>query len=282
MVDWLQVMRMDKAKTGALIAAARKERNMTQRELAAALHVSDRAVSKWERGAGFPDISLLEPLADALGLGVLDLLRGERTEERAPAGEQQVREALQILESEVRKRFRRFREIAMPIVGAAMIALFLWGGCAWASTGGDINPREDSRTIGAGYENNCKGLGSWGDGISRIEVSSPQIYAVLTEQEQIDALLETLSRLEVHGQYREWDRPGPLDHSFTVTVDGWTSWTEADGSTHTESQDFLLTFPAFSFCYEGEAPPFLYEAEIDGKDAWTVLRAELEKMTGLT
>ena len=50
---------------------------MTQKELAAALHVSDRAVSTWERGAGFPDISLLEPLADTLGLGVLDLLRGE-------------------------------------------------------------------------------------------------------------------------------------------------------------------------------------------------------------
>ena len=69
---------MDRTKTGALIAAARKEQNKTQKELAAALHVSDRAVSKWERGAGFPDISLLEPLADALGLGVLDLLRGER------------------------------------------------------------------------------------------------------------------------------------------------------------------------------------------------------------
>ena len=41
---------MDKAKTGALIAAARKEKNLTQRELAAALHVSDRAISKWEHG----------------------------------------------------------------------------------------------------------------------------------------------------------------------------------------------------------------------------------------
>ena len=40
---------MDRTKTGALIAAARKEQNMTQKELAAALHVSDRAVSKWER-----------------------------------------------------------------------------------------------------------------------------------------------------------------------------------------------------------------------------------------
>ena len=41
---------MDSLKTGELIAAARKEKNMTQRELASTLHVSDRAVSKWERG----------------------------------------------------------------------------------------------------------------------------------------------------------------------------------------------------------------------------------------
>ena len=95
---------MDKAKTGALIAAARKEKDMTQKELAAALHVSDRAVSKWERGAGFPDISLLEPLADALGLGVLDLLRGERTEEEP---ESTVRQALTFLARQARERTRR-------------------------------------------------------------------------------------------------------------------------------------------------------------------------------
>ena len=50
MLFWRQVMEMDKTKTGALIAAARKEKSMTQKELAKALHVSDRAVSKWERG----------------------------------------------------------------------------------------------------------------------------------------------------------------------------------------------------------------------------------------
>lgn len=93
---------MDRTKTGALIAAARKEQNMTQKELAAALHVSDRAVSKWERGAGFPDISLLEPLADALGLGVLDLLRGERgTAEVESDG--QVRGAVRIVVREANK-----------------------------------------------------------------------------------------------------------------------------------------------------------------------------------
>lgn len=81
MLYWAQVMHMNREKTGELIASARKERNMTQKELAQRLHVSDRAVSKWERGAGFPDVSLLEPLANALGLRVLDLLRGERVGE---------------------------------------------------------------------------------------------------------------------------------------------------------------------------------------------------------
>ena len=105
MVDWRQVMRMDKTRTGALIAAARKEKNMTQKELAAALHVSDRAVSKWERGAGFPDISLLEPLADTLGIGVLDLLRGEREAGAEP--EITVRQALAVLARQAKERTRR-------------------------------------------------------------------------------------------------------------------------------------------------------------------------------
>ena len=95
---------MDREKTGALIAAARREKNMTQKELAQALHVSDRAVSKWERGAGFPDVSLLEPLADALDLSVLDLLRGEET---ATEPEMTVRRAISLLLRQTRERTRR-------------------------------------------------------------------------------------------------------------------------------------------------------------------------------
>ena len=107
---------MDKAKTGALIAAARKEKDMTQRELAAALHVSDRAVSKWERGAGFPDISLLEPLADALGLDVLDLLQGERGTEPEP--ELTVRQALAFLARAV-----PFQTTLADFTGNALVTL---------------------------------------------------------------------------------------------------------------------------------------------------------------
>ena len=67
---------MDANKTGALIAAKRKEKGMTQRELAEKLHISNKAVSRWETGAGFPDVSLLEPLAEALGVTVTELLSG--------------------------------------------------------------------------------------------------------------------------------------------------------------------------------------------------------------
>lgn len=72
---------MELEKTGVLIAQARKERNLTQREVADALHVTVQAVSKWERGLSFPDVHLLEPLSEVLGLTVADLLSGERRKE---------------------------------------------------------------------------------------------------------------------------------------------------------------------------------------------------------
>lgn len=110
---------MDRAKTGALIAQARKEKNLTQKELAAQLHVSDRAVSKWERGAGFPDISLLEPLAAALELSVLDLLRGERTEETD--ARIAVAETLETVRQE-RRRVRRERLRLIPALLVLLLA----------------------------------------------------------------------------------------------------------------------------------------------------------------
>ena len=65
---------MDAKKFGTFIATLRKENNMTQVELAQKLQVTDKAVSKWERGLGFPDINTIEPLADALGVSVLEIM----------------------------------------------------------------------------------------------------------------------------------------------------------------------------------------------------------------
>lgn len=72
---------MDNMKTGALIAQMRKEKGMTQKALADSIGVSNAAVSKWETGKGFPDISMLEPLSNALGLTVSEILAGERLED---------------------------------------------------------------------------------------------------------------------------------------------------------------------------------------------------------
>ena len=63
--------------TGAIIKALREKHRMTQAELAARLCVSDKAVSKWETGRGFPDVSLLEPLGRALHVSVPELLCGQ-------------------------------------------------------------------------------------------------------------------------------------------------------------------------------------------------------------
>ena len=68
---------MDKYVTGAVIRKLRENKKMTQEELADTLFVSSKAVSKWETGQGFPDISLIEPLAKALGISVIELLSGE-------------------------------------------------------------------------------------------------------------------------------------------------------------------------------------------------------------
>ena len=73
---------MEKYVTGAVIRRLREEKGMTQEELAGRIHVSGKAVSKWETGRGYPDISLLEPLAGALGLSVIELLSGEDVRNR--------------------------------------------------------------------------------------------------------------------------------------------------------------------------------------------------------
>lgn len=67
---------MDQYITGTMIKRLREERRLTQAQLAEKLSVSDKAVSKWETGRGYPDITLIEPLASALGVSVIELFAG--------------------------------------------------------------------------------------------------------------------------------------------------------------------------------------------------------------
>lgn len=70
---------MDAEKTGLFIAKLRGELGLTQRELADRIGVTDKAVSKWERGRGFPDVAILEILSKELNVSITELMSGERS-----------------------------------------------------------------------------------------------------------------------------------------------------------------------------------------------------------
>ena len=77
---------MDCGKVGELILRLRKERGMTQKQLAGRLGISDKTVSKWERGGGCPDVSLLADLSGVLGVDLTALLRGDLSPAEKPGG----------------------------------------------------------------------------------------------------------------------------------------------------------------------------------------------------
>mgnify|MGYP003231980341 CR=1 FL=1 len=68
---------MDCGKVGELIRQRRMEKQLTQKQLADAMNISDKTVSKWERGLGCPDVSLLPELADLLGMNIKEILTGD-------------------------------------------------------------------------------------------------------------------------------------------------------------------------------------------------------------
>lgn len=125
---------MDVKRTGSFIAEMRKGKNMTQAELAAKLQVTDKAVSRWERGVGYPDITLLEPLAGQLGVTVLDILRGEKTFPDKMTGEeteQTVAETVRLAAVQRRQAVRRV--ILLAIVMLIGTAMLIWGILWWTS-----------------------------------------------------------------------------------------------------------------------------------------------------
>ena len=123
---------MDAQKTGTLIAQARQEKGMTQKELSQALHVSAQAVSKWERGLNFPDLSLLEPLGDCLGLTVSELLSGQRGEEPQ---EELLRDSLRLAPVQMGRRLKRWQVLALSCLGHRAAAPARHGDCAQGALG---------------------------------------------------------------------------------------------------------------------------------------------------
>ncbi len=117
---------MDPEKFGAFVALCRKEKNMTQLELAQELKVTDKAVSRWERGKGFPDISLLVPLAEALDITVLELMNSEKREKRMEDfSEENIKDMVIHVAAIEEKNQRDDRLITWIPVPVALITAFL-------------------------------------------------------------------------------------------------------------------------------------------------------------
>ena len=111
---------MDSQKFGAFISELRKERGWTQLELAQKLNVTDKAVSKWERGAGFPDIKLIEPLADALGVSVLEIMKSEKIYEPKIPTENANETMSQIIDIAILQKKIEKRNLAIGSICAAL------------------------------------------------------------------------------------------------------------------------------------------------------------------
>lgn len=114
---------MDNAKSGKLIMEGRKAKGMTQKALAEKLGISDRTVSKWERGAGFPDVSLLPELARVLELSINELIGGQRQEPQSEPT-QLIREVVDIQKNQLGKKLLRSRIAACALAAAMFSYIF--------------------------------------------------------------------------------------------------------------------------------------------------------------
>lgn len=122
---------------GALIAQIRKEKGLTQKELAEKLHISDKTVSKWETGRGAPDISSLESLSETLGISVSELLAGKRLPPE---------QVLEHSDKVLVKTMRRFRKIWLIFllvgIGLLVISAAVFFGYHYCTTTDGENTEE--------------------------------------------------------------------------------------------------------------------------------------------
>ncbi len=122
---------MDKEKTGQLITRLRKEKGLTQKQLADALNVTDKAVSKWERGLSFPDISMLEPISELLDISIMEILAGERQDKNDTLTREEAQElinaSVELGDEEIkhRKEISKLIIIILVVITLLLISLTL-------------------------------------------------------------------------------------------------------------------------------------------------------------
>ncbi len=115
---------MNQLATGKFISQKRKEKNLTQEQLAEKLGVSNKTISKWETGKCMPDYSVVKPLCDELGITVAELLDGEESEEKSlrTYDDEQIMDLLKRTQ-ELEKQKNLLYGILLIVMGIALQAL---------------------------------------------------------------------------------------------------------------------------------------------------------------
>lgn len=120
---------MDNKQFGNFIKEMRKKNNLTQRQLAEKLHLTDKAVSKWERGLSYPDISVLEPLAEVLGVSVQALITGKANESNSDEfnREDAIKKMMDYIEAdkEARRKAREENKLRIGLLLASLCFILL-------------------------------------------------------------------------------------------------------------------------------------------------------------
>lgn len=115
---------MDNEKFGNFIKELRKEKDLTQKELGDKLNITDKAISKWERGLSFPDITILNSLADFFEIDVSELLNRERGKRKDIDVEKAVKEAIEKYKNLEERRKKKIKKVK-KIIGIVSLITFI-------------------------------------------------------------------------------------------------------------------------------------------------------------
>ena len=196
---------MDQNKIGDFLSQLRKEKNMTQKELADRLGVTDRAISKWENGRGMPDVSLMKPLCDSLGITVSELLSGERIEQQDYREKSEFRflDTIQVKEKVIQKKNISLRVIAIVAILLlfAGIALIYWLPLTRAYFSAD----EDVEIF---YVRKTLPVMSYGEPLTRFDYPREFVEQDITERIDLERLEELLPLMRVTVYREEYNTSG--------------------------------------------------------------------------
>ena len=112
---------MDNEKFGKFFAELRKEKNLTQQDIAQRFNITNKAVSKWERGLSFPDISMLKPISEFFNVSILELLNGRRNTSQEIDIDARVLTILKQVEREKNRKIRKIIIISTIIIVAILV-----------------------------------------------------------------------------------------------------------------------------------------------------------------